>query len=103
MQRPSILLLGTFNPFHKRHTVAGSQEKANYEGKDESSKFSHSAKIENLGEVFENNTMCFDYSARFKIVFEEQATNDIVEDFAYFSNGELISNGEGYLQVFDIL
>ena len=43
------------------------------------------------------------YASRFKIVFAEEATNDIVDSFAFISNGELIINGTGTLQVFDIL
>jgi hypothetical protein len=43
------------------------------------------------------------YAARFKIVFAEEATNDIIDSFAFISNGELIINGTGTLQVFDIL
>jgi hypothetical protein len=43
------------------------------------------------------------YASRFKIVFSEEATNDIVDDFAFISNGELIINGTGTLQVFDML
>lgn len=43
-------------------------------------------------EVHEANTLTFNssdcnYATRFKIVFEEQATNDIVDNFAYVSNG----------------
>ncbi len=49
-----------------------------------------------------NSSDC-NYATRFKIVFEEQAANDIVDNFAYVSNGELIINGTGTLQVFDIL
>ena len=43
------------------------------------------------------------YAARFKIVFAEEATNDIVDSFAFISNGELIITGTGTLQVFDML
>ena len=42
-----------------------------------------------------------DYASRFKVVF---ATADSVDDdFAFISNGEIIVNGEGLLQIFDIL
>jgi hypothetical protein len=43
------------------------------------------------------------YAARFKIVFSEEATNDIVDSFAFISNGELIINSPGTLQIFDAL
>jgi hypothetical protein len=43
------------------------------------------------------------YAARFKIVFSEEATNDIVDSFAFISNGELIINGTGTVQIFDIV
>lgn len=49
-----------------------------------------------------NSSDC-NYATRFKIVFEERAANDIVDNFAYVGNGELIINGTGTLQVFDIL
>ncbi len=44
------------------------------------------------------------YAARFKIVFAEEASNDIVDSFAFISNGELIINNSGAatLQVMDI-
>jgi hypothetical protein len=44
------------------------------------------------------------YAARFKIVFSEEATNDIVDSFAFISNGELIINNSGAatLQVMDV-
>ena len=44
-----------------------------------------------------------DYSTRFKIVFNEDAINDIVDSFAYISNGELVINGTGTVQIFDIV
>ena len=43
------------------------------------------------------------YAARFKIVFAEEATNDIADSFAFISNSELIITGTGTLQVFDML
>ena len=43
-----------------------------------------------------------DYASRFKLVFNELGYNDD-EDFAFFSNGEIIINGEGTLQVIDVL
>jgi hypothetical protein len=44
------------------------------------------------------------YVTRFKLVFDEQATNEIVDSFAFISNGELMINnsGEATLQVMDI-
>jgi len=44
------------------------------------------------------------YATRFKLVFDEQATNEIVDSFAFISNGELMitNNGEATLQVMDI-
>ena len=44
------------------------------------------------------------YASRFKIVFSEEATNDIIDSFAFISNGELIINNSGAatLQVMDI-
>jgi hypothetical protein len=44
------------------------------------------------------------YANRFKLVFDEQATNEIVDSFAFISNGELMitNNGEATLQVMDI-
>jgi hypothetical protein len=48
------------------------------------------------------------YAARFKIVFSEDASNDIDDNFAFISNGELIINnpstgsGSATLQVMDI-
>jgi len=43
------------------------------------------------------------YASRFKIVFSEEATNDIADSFAFISNSELIITGTGTLQVFDML
>ena len=43
------------------------------------------------------------YAARFKIVFAEEASNDIADSFAFISNDELIIDGTGTLQVFDVL
>ena len=44
------------------------------------------------------------YATRFKLVFAEEATNEIAESFAFISNGELMINnyGEATLQVMDI-
>ena len=44
------------------------------------------------------------YANRFKIVFSEEATNEIPDSFAFISNGELMinNNGEATLQVIDI-
>lgn len=43
------------------------------------------------------------YEARFKVVFSEEATNDIMDSFANLSNGELVITGNGTLQVMDML
>ena len=50
-----------------------------------------------------NSSDC-NYATRFKIVFSEEATNDIAESFAYISNGNLVINNSGNatLQVMDI-
>jgi hypothetical protein len=50
-----------------------------------------------------NSSDC-NYASRFKIVFAEEAVNDIAESFAYVSNGQLIINnsGKATLQVIDI-
>jgi hypothetical protein len=44
------------------------------------------------------------YATRFRLVFSEDATNDIVDNFAYVSNGELMINNSGNatLQVMDL-
>ncbi len=44
------------------------------------------------------------YATRFKLVFVEDATNEIAESFAYVSNGQLMinNNGNATLQVMDI-
>lgn len=44
------------------------------------------------------------YASRFKLVFREEATNDIVDSFAFISNGQLMVNNSGNatLQVMDI-
>ena len=45
-----------------------------------------------------------DYANRFKLVFSTQNNGvENEEDFAYISNGELIVNGDGTLQVIDAL
>lgn len=43
------------------------------------------------------------YATRFKLVFAEEATNDIADNFAFVSNGQLMVNnsGEATLQVMD--
>ena len=43
-----------------------------------------------------------DYPSRFKLVFSNENDNEN-EDFAFVSNGEIIINGEGTLQVIDML
>lgn len=44
------------------------------------------------------------YATRFKLVFAEEATNDIADNFAFVSNGQLMVNnsGEAILQVMDV-
>ena len=44
------------------------------------------------------------YATRFKLVFSEDATNEIADNFAYISNGELMINNSGNatLQVMDL-
>ena len=44
------------------------------------------------------------YATRFKLVFDEEATNEIAESFTYISNGELVINniGNATLQVMDL-
>ena len=45
-----------------------------------------------------------DYPSRFKLVFDNENDNQNEnEDFAFISNGEIIVNGEGTLQVIDVL
>lgn len=43
-----------------------------------------------------------DYASRFKLVFVKDNA-DMGDDFAFISNGEIIVNGTGTLQVFDVL
>ena len=43
-----------------------------------------------------------DYASRFKLVFCA-GNNEMINDFAFISNGELIINSAGTLQVFDVL
>ena len=44
------------------------------------------------------------YATRFKLVFAEEATNEIADNFAFVSNGQLMVNnsGEAILQVMDV-
>ena len=56
--------------------------------------------------TFEGNTN--DYTSRFKIVFgtvnnEEDNEETIIDNFAFFNDGNLIVNGEGRLDVIDVL
>ena len=48
---------------------------------------------------------CDDYASRFKLVFNTQqgGEGEEEEDFAFISNGEIIVNGTGTLQVIDML
>ncbi len=50
------------------------------------------------------NSSDSNYANRFKLVFDEQATNEIAESFAFISNGELMINNSGNatLQIMDI-
>jgi len=50
------------------------------------------------------NSSDSNYANRFKLVFSEEATNEIAESFAFISNGELMINNSGNatLQVMDI-
>ena len=50
------------------------------------------------------NSSDSNYANRFKLVFSEEATNEIAENFAFISNGELMINNSGNatLQVMDI-
>lgn len=52
--------------------------------------------------TFDANTS--DYTTRFKLIFSEDAINEIADSFAYMSNGNLMinNNGEATLQVMDI-
>ena len=43
-----------------------------------------------------------DYASRFKLVFNAQQNGSENEDFAFISNGEIIVNGTGILQVIDV-
>ena len=50
------------------------------------------------------NAKADDYESRFRLVFSANSENEIGnEDFAFFSNGQLIVTGEGTLQVVDML
>ena len=52
------------------------------------------------------NAKTTDYASRFKLVFSTQVPEPIEkpdQPFAYISNGEIIVNGEGVLQVVDIM
>ena len=44
-----------------------------------------------------------DYTSRFRLVFSVNGASTGSESFAFISNGQLIVNGEGSLQVFDVL
>jgi len=50
-----------------------------------------------------NSKDCY-YATRFKLVFSEEATNEIADSFAFVSNGELMINNSGNatLQVMDL-
>ena len=44
-----------------------------------------------------------DYASRFKLVFSANENGNQNEDFAFISNGEIIINGEGTVQMIDML
>ena len=44
-----------------------------------------------------------DYASRFRLVFSANGTNGDDETFAFISNGNIIINGEGTLQIIDVL
>jgi hypothetical protein len=44
-----------------------------------------------------------DYASRFKLVFNALDSDSENEDFAFISNGDLIVNGKGVVQVIDLL
>ena len=44
-----------------------------------------------------------DYASRFRLVFNANENDNENEDFAFISNGEIIINGEGTVQVIDML
>ena len=44
-----------------------------------------------------------DFPSRFRLVFKANENNNDNEDFAFISNGDLIINGMGTLQIFDVL
>ena len=57
--------------------------------------------LANPSYTFEAQTT--DYESRFKLVFEGKEDNyNNNDNFAYFSNGNIIVNGEGTLQVIDM-
>ena len=50
---------------------------------------------------FEANTM--DYPSRFRLVFSAQSSDEeAADEFAFVSNGEIVFNGEGQVQIFDM-
>ena len=51
--------------------------------------------------TFEGRTT--DYESRFKLVFSAQCDTEENEVFAFISNGEIIVNGEGTVQVIDMM
>ena len=44
-----------------------------------------------------------DYASRFRLVFASEETNNDDEPFAFISNGQLLINGTGTLQIVDVL
>ena len=55
-----------------------------------------------LGGVYTFTAKTTDYESRFKLVFAVGSSTGS-DTFAFFSNGNIIVNGEGTLQVFDVL
>jgi len=48
------------------------------------------------------NANATDYASRFRIVFNATGINEYSDEFAFISNGQIILNGQGTVQVYDI-
>ena len=48
------------------------------------------------------NAKSDDYASRFRLVFSAQNSDGEQENFAFISNGQIIVNGEGMVQVYDL-
>ena len=57
--------------------------------------------LNNPAYTFQANTN--DYASRFRLVFARNEANNDNEPFAFISNGQIVLNGEGTLQIFDVL